>query len=115
MKTLMITLIALASSSTFAFADQASEIKRVRQLADRKISGSDVKKTVEVYDNVEGNPCAEPGINYIVKVSVRKTVRALDKDGNPAPKRIWEEANEYVISRDNLLRGQDVADDVCME
>jgi hypothetical protein len=115
MKTLMLSLLALTATSTFAFANDASELKRVRQLADRKVSGSDVKKTITKYENTDNNPCAAEGVSYLVTVSVRKTVPALDKEGNPAPKRIWEEVVDYTISRADLLNGGDLENQVCME
>jgi hypothetical protein len=115
MKTLMLTLIALTASSTFAIANEASELKLVRQLADRKVSGSDVKKSVAKYENTDNNPCAPEGVSYTVSVSVRKWMPGLDKDGNPAPKRVWNEVTDYFISRADLLRGADLSQNVCME
>lgn len=114
MKTLITTLLALTLSAS-AFAGEASEMKRVRELADRRISGADVKKEVSAFDNTDGNPCAEPGRTYVVTVKVGKLVPAINKRGNPSPKRVWEEVKTYWISRATLLAGGDINDDVCME
>jgi len=114
MKTLLLTVLALSISSS-AFASEASEMKLVRELANRRISGADVKKEVTAFDNTEGNPCAEEGRTYLVNVKVSKLVPHYDHQNNPSPKRVWEDFKQYSITRAELLKGGDLSDDICME
>ena len=79
-----------------------ADIRKVQGMVAKMISGSDVKATVHVYDNVydntEGNPCAATGINYIVDVQVRKSVLSQIPDGSVGQTRNWEDVNTLYIS-----------------
>jgi hypothetical protein len=94
-----------------AQADQKSDLLKVGKLSDQIISGSDVRKTISVFENRDENPCAEAGISYVVKVQVRKAVRS----GQTSQDRQWVDFNEYSISQNNLASGGDLTDSICME
>ena len=101
--------------SSAAFANTASDLQKVRHMADLKVSGQDIKKEISVYDNKEGNPCADEGISYIVQVYVRKSVIKQNPDGGLGQTREWQELNQYVISKNDLQKGRDLSDARCME
>jgi hypothetical protein len=115
MKTLILGTFALALLSSAAFADTQSEMARVRQLADHRIAGTDVRKTVTRFNNTEGNPCAPEGISYVVNVQVRKTEIQPGPNGEPGAVRKWEDFAQYSISRQDLLAGKDIDDSICLE
>jgi hypothetical protein len=116
MKKLILGTLALALfANASAFAGTANELARVRQLADRKISGTDVRSRVSAYDNKDGNPCAEKGITYLVDVEARKSTYKELPNGEVGQERKWEKFNQYYISRAELLKGHDLSDTLCQE
>jgi hypothetical protein len=113
MKFLALALFAFCLITPAAHANQARDLKLVRQLADKKMNGEDVKKVIEVYNNVDGNPCAEQGISYLVHVSIRKSeMTEHPENGQP---REWQKFNMYWISKGDLDAGKDLSDSVCQE
>ncbi|RZA07400.1 MAG: hypothetical protein EOP11_07795 [Proteobacteria bacterium] len=115
MKTLMLTILAFTATSGLAFADTAAEMKKVKALADRKISGSDVKKEISSFENTDGNPCAAEGRTYVVTVSLRKSKMEDRGDEEVGQSRAWEEFNVYYVSQAALLKGADLSDTLCQE
>ena len=115
MKTLTLATLILSLTSTLAFAGTNADLAKVRALADRKISGQDVRKVIEIYDNLDGNPCAEAGRNFLVTVSVRKSVMKELADGSIGQEREWQELNRYSISKRDLRSGGDLSDALCQE
>jgi len=116
MKNLTLVVLGISALVTpIAFANSSSDLARVSALANKVISGTDVKKEVSVYDNTENNPCAEPGITYIVKVSVRKSVLKELPNGEIGQEREWENFNQYYISARDLKAGRGLSDTLCQE
>lgn len=103
-----------ASGSSNEVVGNKREIAKVRALADRKMNGSDVRKTVRVFDNVD-NPCAESGINYIVDVEVLRPEFKEEENGEITQSREWGLINTYWITQAGLRRGEDLSDDRCQE
>ena len=108
-----IFLITGSLAQASAEANQAADLVRVRHLADKKIQGEDVRKIVQVYDNVDGNPCAEAGINYLVKVQTRKS--EFGPNGAIDSTRTWSDFNTYWISKAQLDQNGDLSDAPCAE
>ncbi|RYZ95331.1 MAG: hypothetical protein EOP11_25085 [Proteobacteria bacterium] len=115
MKTLLLTLLALSSTSGLALADTATEMKKVRLLADAKISGSDVKKEISSFENTDGNPCAAEGRTYVVTVSLRKSKMEDRGAEGIGQTRAWEEFNVYYVSQTDLVKGAGLSDTLCQE
>ncbi|MGZ3691282.1 MAG: hypothetical protein ACXVAX_07250 [Pseudobdellovibrio sp.] len=104
--------VILALSLT-AHAGTTEDLVKVRQLANKKIMGDDVRKSISVYNNTEGNPCAEDGVNYVVKVQTRKST--FGPNGAIDQKRSWSDLNTYFISKAQLDKGGDLSDSLCGE
>jgi hypothetical protein len=113
MKVLISTLIAvLFLLVANANADEKADLAKVRQLANQIITGSDVRKTVSVYNNNGDNPCAPDGTSYVVNVQVRKSVV---KDVGGIQSREWQDFDQYSVSKDDLQKGKGLNDTICQE
>lgn len=110
----LILVFLISGVSFFALAGTAEDIAKVKKMAHEKIRGQDVRKSVEVYNNVDQNPCAEEGITYIVKIQVRSPVIEMKND-EPVQVSQWQDLNTYRISKASLDAGQGLTDSICME
>lgn len=114
----LITTIMVGSLFTgaSAFAGARADLEKVRNLADKKAYGVDVRKEISIFDNSDGNnPCAVEGISYVVKLQMRKAQLKMMPDGSVGQERVWEDFNTYYISKSDLDRGGDLDDGLCQE
>src|SRR5947209_1209329 len=110
MKTSMLSLMGILAlgaivSGPLAHANSASDMAKVQKLTEGWVSGKDVKIEVSIYNNTDGMPCAEMGVNYVAQVKIRKTVRVMLPNGDVGVDRRWQDFNTYYISKEHLDQG----------
>ena len=97
------------------FADTKADLAKVRALANKVASGTDIKWKYSVHVNTDENPCAPEGTSYVATLSVRKSKITQLPSGEVKQVRAWEEVNTYVISREQLEVGGKLQDTICQE